>query len=112
MRMIEEIVLKYLRKKLDVPVYLDAPEQLPERFVRIEKTGSSDEDGIYSATFAIQSYGTDLSDTATLNEEVKKVMNEMVSLNEVMGADLNSDYNFTDTVRKRHRYQAVFDVNY
>lgn len=49
---------------------------------------------------------------AELNEEVKKVVAEMIELDSIARVQLNSDYNFTDTETKRYRYQAVFDINY
>lgn len=110
--MIEIIVLDYLNKALSVPVYMEKPEQEPERYVLLEKTGSSVENHIKSATIAIQSYAGSLYEAAALNEEVKDAMDNIVILNEVMGSDLNSDYNFTDTTKKKYRYQAVYDLFY
>ena len=110
--MIEKIVLDYLNKTLGVPAYMEKPAELPEKYVLLEKTGSSSENCIKSATFALQSYAGSLFDAATLNEEVKKAMDNIIVLNEVMGSELNSDYNFTDTTKKQHRYQAVYDLFY
>ena len=31
---------------------------------------------------------------------------------EIAACRLNSDYNFTDTAKKKYRYQAVFDLVY
>ena len=39
--MIEETILEYLESRLDVPVYLMRPENVPNSFVLIEKTGGS-----------------------------------------------------------------------
>jgi len=33
-------------------------------------------------------------------------------LNEIGKVKLNSDYNFTDTVTKQYRYQAVYDISH
>ena len=110
--MIEEIVLNYLKEMLDVEVYMEIPEDMPENFVVLEKTGSSVEDHIYSATFAIQSYGKGIYEAMVLNEAVKKAMDNIITLNSVFSSKLNSDYNFTDTSIERNRYQAVFDLVY
>ena len=83
--MIEEIIQNYLRENA-FPCYLSVPEKPSGNFCVLEKTGSSYEDGIFTATLAVQSYGS--SDYATLN----------------------TDYNFPDTTRKLPRYQAVFEV--
>lgn len=110
--MIEVIVLNYLNNTLKVPAYMEVPQDAPAEYVLLEKTGSSAENLVESATFAIQSYANTLFAAAMLNEEVKVAMNNIDSLDEVMGSELNSDYNFTDTTKKKYRYQAVYDLIY
>lgn len=110
--MIEKIVLDYLNKTLSVPAYMEKPASPPEKYVLLEKTGGSAENYIKSATIALQSYADSLFDAATLNEEVKTVMDNIITLNDVMGSELNSDYNFTDTTKKGYRYQAIYDLFY
>ena len=39
-------------------------------------------------------------------------MEEIENQNPVSRAALNTDYNYTDTVTKRYRYQAVYDFIY
>lgn len=110
--MIEKIVLDYLRSVLDVPVEMETPADASGKYVLLEKTGSSEEDFICSATIAIQSYADSLYEAARLNEEVKDKMSRIDRLDEVSGAGLNTDYNFTDTRKKKYRYQAVYDLFY
>lgn len=110
--MIEKVILDYLNEKLSVPAYMEMPERLPGAFVVIEKTGSGKENHICSAMFAIQSYGESMLKAAELNEEVKSVMEDIVKLEEVSRAELNSDYHYSDTTRKRYRYQAVYGLVY
>lgn len=108
--MIEKIVLDYLEKELQVPVYMEEPEKKPESFVVIEKTGSGKKNGIFSATLAIQSYAASMLKAAELNEKVKGKMDEIIKLDDVSSGKLNSDYNYTDTRTKKYRYQAVYDL--
>lgn len=61
---------------------------------------------------AIQSYGGDYLSTLKLNEEVKEVMNNLIELDEITKCELVSDYIFNDSVRKKHRYQAIFEIAY
>ncbi|MCU6685332.1 hypothetical protein OCV99_01980 [Dorea acetigenes] len=110
--MIEKLIADYLNSNLETSVYLETPETPPASYVLIEKTGSSEENYIYSATLAIQSYAESLICAAELNEKIKKLMHNAVKLNEICKSKLNSDYNYTDTATKRYRYQAVFDVTY
>lgn len=110
--MIETIVRDYLSHALAEPIYLEVPEQAPESFVTLEKTGSGAVDLVCRATLAVQSYAPTLYEAAQLNERVKAALAHMPDTENIASAKLNSDYNFTDTVSKRYRYQAVFDFIY
>ena len=55
--MIEEIIQNYLRENA-FPCYLSVPEKPSGNFCVLEKTGSDYEDGIFTATLAVQSYGS------------------------------------------------------
>ncbi len=110
--MIEETVLKWLKKNLDVPVYMEEPAEKPDTFVLIEKTGSNRDNWINHATIAVQSYAISMYKAAKLNESVKKSLDQIVQLDEVGASTLNSDYNFTDTTTKRYRYQCIYDLTY
>lgn len=110
--MIEKIVKDYLASELTVPAYMERPKgvEMPEEYVFLEKTGSGEEDHIYRATLAIQSYAGSMYNAANLNEAVKTAMKGLVVLPEIGKVKLNSDYNFTDTEKKKYRYQAVYDL--
>ena len=110
--MIETIILEHLSARLDVQTGMELPPDPPDRCVVVEKTGSSVENGIYTALIIVQSYGRSLLAAAELNEQVKAAMNELPDLDEVCSCALNSDYNYTDPAQKRYRYQAVFDVTH
>lgn len=108
--MIEEIILGYLKTRLNLKVLMEYPDENEERFVVIEKTGSGETNGIKSATIVAQSVADSLFNAAYLNEQVKKAMRDIVTLDEICDVSINSDYNFTDTQTKRYRYQAVFNI--
>lgn len=110
--MIEQIVLAYLSEALDVPVYAEKPDQKQEEYVLIEKTGSSVENFIYSATLALKSHAQSKYKASELNEKVKKAMDEIILLDSISKSKLNTDYDFTDTTKKEYRYQAVYDLVY
>ncbi len=109
--MIEKIILDYLSQNLSAPVSMEVQQGLTD-FVVIEKTGSSADNHIDSATIAVQSYGRTMYKAAELNEKVKAAMERLIELDSVSKCELNTDYNFTDTDKKQYRYQAVFDVVY
>lgn len=110
--MVEEMILDYLSGVLEVPVYMEVPENRPESFVVAEKTGSSRGNRVNHAMVVVQSYAGTLYGAARLNEQVKEAMDGLASLPQVGSARLNSDYNFTDTATKGYRYQAVYDVTH
>lgn len=110
--MVEKIVKDYLQSRLGIPVRLEEEDNLGTEYVLVEKTGSSVENHIYRATLAIQSYAASLYNAAVLNEKVKKAMDNMVELDDICKSDLNSDYNYSDTARKKYRYQAVYDITH
>ena len=110
--MIEKIVLDFLSERLPVPVWMEIPPNPPERFVLLEKTGGGSEEGLCSATLAVQSYGKTLWDALQLNHVVKKMMAQLDELDSICKVDLNNDYHFSDPAMKQRRYQAVFDIIY
>ena len=110
--MIEKIMRDYLLEQLPVGVYMERPEDLPESYVLIEKTGASEDDQLTTATIAFQSYAKTLVGAALLNEQVKAAVKASVELADISGVHLNTDYNFTNTATKQYRYQAVFLITH
>lgn len=110
--MIEKIISDYLTSMLPVPAFLEEPENRPDRYVLVEKTGGSKENYINSATVAIQSYAESLYLVAELNEAVKTAMENIAQLDIICSTELNSDYRYTDVETKRYRYQAVYDITH
>lgn len=110
--MIEIVLLNYLKEVLSVDVFMEIPPDPPETYVRIEKTGSSEDEYIETATFALQSYADSMYEAALLNREVIDKMRKIITLDEVFKVKLNSDYNFTDPSTKKYRYQCIFDITY
>ena len=112
--MIEITVKNFLESKLSVPVLMEVPKDKASQFVIIEKTGGAQTNHIPSSILTIQSYGPSMYEAAALNEEIKKWMVDgvdgLISLDEIVSVELNSDYNFTDETTKRYRYQAVYDI--
>ena len=107
--MIEEVILNYLRKNA-FSCYMSMPEKPSGNFCILEKTGDSPDEGIYTATLAVQSYGSSDYAAAQLSHRVVQTMLDADTLPEVVSCTLNTDYNYPDTTRKRPRYQAVFDL--
>lgn len=110
--MIEKVVLEYLTGRLSVPIWMEEPEEPPDSYVLIEKTGGGSDGPLKTATLAIQSYAETLELAAELNETMKNAMEDIADQNPISRAKLNTDYNYTDPNTKRYRYQAVYDFIY
>ena len=111
--MIEVTLLNYLKSKItDIPIYMEIPKTMPERFYLIEKTSSSRSEYLYSSTFAVQSYGPSMYIAASMSEDIRDIiLDEFINDEDsVSKVSLNSEYNYTDTAEKKYRYQAVFDI--
>ncbi|MBQ8648374.1 MAG: hypothetical protein IJ484_09545 [Oscillospiraceae bacterium] len=108
--MIEKILLEHLSAALPVPVRMEVPEDPPGTFCVLEKTGGGCEEHLYTALVAVQSWAPTLLEAARLNEQVKAAMETACELDAIAEIRLNTDYNFTDTSTRYHRYQAVFDL--
>ncbi len=111
--MIEKIILDYLNSIAGAPpAYMEIPAERPTQpFFVIQKTSGGEIEGhVGEATLVIQSYGATLYAAAAANEQLKAYMKGAVCLPDVTAVRLNSDYNFTDTVKKQYRYQAVFQI--
>lgn len=110
--MVEKIVLDYLTTALNVPVYMEVPENAESAFVVLELVGNQENNRVCSASIAAQSYGASLYDAAELNNDVVIAMDLFNANTNIGGCKMASSYNFTDTETKRYRYQSVFDIYY
>ena len=110
--MIEKTIYDYLTDELNVPVHLERPVDIPDAYVLIERTSGGKINGLNNATLAIQSYETSLLKACQLNETVKALMDDAVTLTNIFSVKLNSDYNYTNQAFKGYRYQAVFYLTY
>jgi len=111
--MIEKVILDYLTEELSIPVYMERPLDLPERWVQLERTSTSEQNKIRSCMMACQSYDRNsMAGAAALNEEVVAAMDQAIILPSISRCKLNNAYNFTDTATKEYRYQAVYDITY
>ena len=109
--MIEKIIRSFLTSK-GIKAYMERPEEPPDKYCIIEKTGSSKYNRIKSATVAIESFASTLFEAAELNETVKSEMENIMALDSINICILNSDYNNTNSSTKEYSYQAVFDLKY
>ena len=111
--MIEVLLYNYLNNAgLSAHVYTEQPPEKHERFFLMEKTGGIVTEHITESTIAIQSLAESMYEAASMNEEIKTVMEQAINLPDISRVEINSDYNYTDTATKKYRYQAVFVVTH
>lgn len=111
--MIEIIVLSYIQRMTDISTFLEEPERPPEKYVIVEKVGSTYANRFDGAVIAVQSYAPTLLEAAELSRAIKQHMHRLPELVEaVTHCSCTGDYNYTDTQTHRYRYQAVYSINY
>ena len=109
--MIAKDLLDYLGEALSVGAYMESPEELTN-YLLLDQTGSSRNDHIITTTIAVQSYAPSLYEAMVLNESVKAAMEGFAQLANVTRVELDTDYNFTNTVTKQYRWQAVYNITH
>lgn len=110
--LIEITVINHVAGRLECPVYMEFPKEDQEYFVILDRTDSSRENHIDSATFVVQSYAPSKLAAAMLNAKAKAAMDSLIELGRVAACNFSGDYPFPDTKRKRHRYQAVYQITH
>lgn len=110
--MIEKTIMEYLQDRLDVPAFLEVPEEKPVRYVTVERTAGRREDHVYQSSVVVDVYDGTLAGTIELNEAVVGAMLGIIELDGITSCKLNSNYNDTDTATKEYRYGALFDLTH
>lgn len=112
--MIETKLRKYLKDNTDISVYLEVPENPPDKMIILDKTSGSGKPYMRTAQFAIQSYADTLNDAAELATDVNRLMEILAERDpDISKCELNAGpYPFNDPETKKHRYQAVYDLIY
>lgn len=110
--MIEIIILDYMASALQVPVRTEIPVNPPTRFVVLKRSGEGRKNLVQGALLIADSYAESLLEASKLNEQVKSVLDDLDTLDEICSVQLSADYPVIDTGNKRYRYQAVYEINH
>ena len=108
--MIEKIIREYLAGALDVPVFLEIPEEKPDTYVSLQKAQGSLVNHVGSSVFYIRSVAPSLFESALLNERVKEAMLENDVHDLVYGARLITEFNATEPEIHEYRYQSTITI--
>lgn len=109
--MIELIVLNYLKSN-GINAYMEHNEIQGNEFVVIEKNSDYTTNGLSYARISIDIYAETLYKTSLLAEEIKELMMSINELDSISRVDLETIRNDTDTIMKKYRYYAEFDLVY
>ena len=110
--MIEITILEFVEAGLTVPVHTEIPADPPTRFVVLKRSGEGRENLVEGALLIADSYAESMMEASKLNEQVKSVLDNLDTLDEISSVQLASDYPVIDTSNKRYRYQAVYEINH
>ncbi len=110
---IEEYLLNKFIAEFDYPTFLEYPDGLTAPFIVIDVTGVKPlGPSVYQAVVAFQSYAQSKYETSELNRAVIETAKELIKNDEIGAADLDTYTPYPDVLRKKYRYQAVFNIVY
>lgn len=112
--MIEETVKNYLDTVFaddGIPVYLETPKNLPDKFIVFQLIDRGKENYINEATIEFRSYAGSKYDAAVLDETLR---NALETWNE--GSDitlhLGGGNDDQDSILKKYRYRCYYNLYY
>ena len=110
--LVEQKLRDYLKTHLKIPVYLERPENPPETYALIERTGGTERNYVSSATFAVKSIAGTMYQAAKLDGDVVRCLRGFSEVDNITSCMVEAHYNFTDTTTRVYRYQATVAVQY
>lgn len=111
--MLVETIIKHLTAKLGgVQVSGEAPAPDIGWACEVIKSGGGERNLVRQSLIIVRSYGTSRYQAAILNERVIKAMHSITDCDDVTSCELNTEYDATDPVTMRYRYNAVFNITH
>lgn len=110
--LIEPIVLNYLEENLDVPVYMNMPKSIPEKFVIFTTVDRGRKDFINHVTIEFHSYARTKLDAAMIDERVRMLMEDIIFLPEIAASRFGGGNDLNDSQIDRFRYRCYFNLTY
>lgn len=108
----EQSVLDYLNGDVDltrlgVSAHAQVPEDRPDAFITVERTGGMSDRFLDRATLAVQVWAPTRARTLALTEDVRRKLWDIWRRPEVASIDIPSMYHFPDPDSQQERYQLV-----
>lgn len=109
---IEQKVKQYLEDKLHIPTRLQYPEELPDTFIVIQRTGGNEENFISHASLSIASIAPSLYEAMEMDHKVLLAMRTIADGITITGCRYNGGGNWTDPTSGQYRYRSYYEINY
>lgn len=107
--LIEKIVLDYLTSALSVPAYVEQPKSGSKYVVfRVIDRGKTNH--VEAVTIEFYSYGASKLEAATVDQELRGVMENILSLPEISSVRFGGGNDAKDEELKRYRYRSYFNI--
>lgn len=107
----EAQMIAYLARRLKpVKVYARVPPDRPKTFITVERTGGVDDRFLDRPVFAIQAWAESPYMAATLADEIRAVLPDIVGEAGVSGWHGATMYSWPDPESKHARYQIITEI--
>ena len=109
---IEGTLRAYLNKVLSIPVYVSVPENPPERFATVERTGGYWESDIHEvSTVVVDYWGNSRADSWELADKGDTAVREFAFQDGIARIEPNSTcVHYPDIQSGRERYESNYDI--
>lgn len=110
--MIEETVKNYLETVIeDIPVYLETPKDMPEKFIVFQTIDRGKENHINEVTLEFRCFANSKYDAAVLDEALRSAMEAFHEGTDI-SCHLGGGNDDQDSVLKKYRYRSYFNLYY
>lgn len=93
-------------------VFLETPKSFSGDFVVLQIVDRSQENHVDAVTAAIYSYADSKLDSATLDERVRKAMEDFDEVTDISSCRISGGNDAPDTALKKYRYRSYFNITY
>lgn len=108
--MIETILIDQLKTVTGLHAYVMVPDDMPDEFYIIDRTATDKTDHITTVNCAVQAYAKSAARAAEMAEASVVALEQLAERADFSKCAMYNLYMFTDTVRKRPRYQTMFEI--
>lgn len=107
---VEEALIAYLPTVLGVPAFGETPEERPESFVVVDRTGGPTELVRDIPSLAVQWWADNKADACTLSVDGRAALRAFVNEDDIMKVEIGSTYSFPDPESSQARYQTTCTI--